>query len=110
MKDWEYNVALILSVGCLVMAIWIMGAGRANEKLQARLQAQQAEIDRGNLSRQIGNRIIQDMVACSSTNAAMRNVLEKYGFVPTAPAAAKTPARQTSVPARSKSVKQSAGR
>ncbi len=113
MKDWEYNVTLVLSVGCLILAIWIIGAGRANERLQAQLQAQQLDIERGNVSRQIGNRIVQDMVSASSTNKAVQSVLEKYGFVPrtSAPVSVR-PEKQVVSPAKvkEKSVKHTAGK
>jgi len=104
MKDWEYNVAMILSVVCLVMAIWVIGTGRSNEKLQAKLQAQQVEIDRGNVSRQVGNRIVQDMVAAGATNREMRAVLQKYGMTPqTVPAVSGSgPAKPASSATRSK--------
>lgn len=113
MKDWEYNVTLVLSVGCLILAVWIIGAGRANERLQAKLQAQQLDIERGNVSRQIGNRIVQDMVASGTTNKAMRSVLEKYGFVPgpSAPSVIK-PDRQVVSPvkAKDKNIKHTTGK
>jgi len=96
MKDWEYNVMLFLSVGCLILAVWIIGSGRSNERLQAKLQVQQVDIERGNVSRQIGNRIVQDMVASGSTNKAMQTLLGKYGLVP----------RASSVPVSIKSEKQ----
>ncbi|MDD4871814.1 MAG: hypothetical protein PHR77_14750 [Kiritimatiellae bacterium] len=82
MKDWEYNVTLILSIICLILAVWIIGVGRTNEKLQAKIQAQQVDIDRGNMSRQVGSRIIQDMIAVSASNHEIRAILETYGFVP----------------------------
>ena len=114
MKDWEYNVALVMSIICLILAVWIIGAGRANEKLQARLQAQQVDIERGNVSRQVGNRIIQDMIVASSTNREMKTILEKYGFSPqVAPVApASKPEKPVSSPVRikDKAVKSSAGK
>jgi hypothetical protein len=114
MKDWEYNVALVLSVICLILAVWIIGAGRANEKLQAKLQVQQADIDRGNMSRQLGSRIVQEMVATASTNREMRAILEKYGFVPPAvpPSTGGKPEKMFSPQGKSKekNVKSSTGK
>ena len=110
MKDWEYNVTLILSVGCLVLAIWIIGVGRANEKLQARLQLQQVDIERGNVSRQVGNRIVQDMVTAGATNSAIRMIMEKYGFVqsrPASPVNAKND-RQAPLPVKARTPKNTA--
>lgn len=82
MKDWEYNVTLVLSILCLGLSIWIISAGRANGKLQAQFQLQQVEIERGNVSRQVGSRILQDMMAMGATNQSIHMVLEKCGFIP----------------------------
>ena len=89
MKDWEYNVLLVLSVCCLILAVWIIGVGRGNERLQSKLQGQQMDIERGNMSRQMGSRIIHDMITAGSTNSSMRVILEKYGFVPQADVSSK---------------------
>lgn len=113
MKDWEYNVALIMSIVCLILAVWIIGAGRGNEKLQAKLQAQQVDIDRGNAARQLGNRIVQDMIAVTSTNRGMKTILEKFGFVPpVAPVVASKPQKPVVAPgkAKDKTVKSSSGK
>jgi len=71
----------MLSILCLILSVWIIAAGRTNERLQQQLQNQQAEIDRGNAGRQIGSSILRDMIAASATNREMRAVLEKNGFV-----------------------------
>lgn len=81
MKDWEYNVTLVLSVICLVVAVWIVTTGRANEKLQAQLQEQQVEIDRGAMARQLGSRLVQEMAVVAQTNSGIRAIMEKYGFL-----------------------------
>jgi|GEM_PF-1412781 len=90
MKDWEYNVSIILSVLCIVLSIWIISTGRHNAKLQAQIQAQQSEIEVGNASQQWGLRLIQDMVALAPNNPEMRAVLSKNGITvpPPRPAAA----------------------
>ena len=112
MKDWEYNVTLVLSVSCLVLAIWIIGAGRANERLQSRHQAQQLDIERGNVSRQVGSRIVQDMMAVSATNSGMRLIMEKYGFDPPATASSLNarPDKQAPSPAKARGSKNTTGK
>ena len=84
MKDWEYNVSLVLGVASLVLVVWLISASRGNEKLQEQLRDQQVEIDRGNASRQVGGKIIQDMVGSAQTNQNMRAALEKFGITPSA--------------------------
>jgi len=80
MKDWEYNVTLVLSVLCIVLSIWIVMAGRHNERLQVQLQKQQAEIELGNSCQQMGISLLQDMRQSASVNQEMRSVLAKYGI------------------------------
>ena len=102
----------LLSVGCLALAIWIIGAGRANERLQAKLQIQQAEIERGNIARQVGSRIVQDMMAVSSTNSGIKVILEKYGFVPPSvvPPVSVKPDKQVTSAGKTKGQKSAAGK
>jgi membrane protein YdbS with pleckstrin-like domain len=109
MKDWEYNVALVLSVGCLIVAGWIIAAGRANERLQTKFQVQQIEIERGNMSRQLGSRIVQDMMTASSSNSGIRAILEKYGIAAVPPKAVKAE-KQVLPQAKTKGSRSTAGK
>ncbi len=61
MKRWQFFIVLGLALVCLGLSVAAVISGRANQKLQAELQTQQAEINRGNLSQQVGTSLVRDI-------------------------------------------------
>ena len=52
-----------------------------NQTLQGELQQQQLEISRGNLSQQVGTGLVREIASKASTNAALKDLLTRNGFV-----------------------------
>jgi hypothetical protein len=82
--------------------VWVISLNSSNrslqksnaETVQAEVQKQTPEVQKGSQSQQIGGAIIKDMAAVALQNAEMKAVLAKHGFsvnaAPTpAPGAAK---------------------
>ena len=83
------------------MAIISIGLGKSNQSLIQKQQQQQAEINRGQMSVQIGQNLLRKMAEVSLHNEKIKEVLAANGFsvqpanqaAPAAPApAAPTPA------------------
>ena len=52
-----------------------------NQTLQGELQQQQLEISRGNLSQQVGTGLVREIASKALTNAALKDLLTRNGFV-----------------------------
>ena len=99
MKAAEYYICLALGAIAMVLAVLVFFTGRSTEALQARLTAQQEEINKGSMSQQVGANLLRDTAQVAVTNPRMRELLQRNGITlspapaPTAPAApAATPA------------------
>lgn len=83
MKSKPYFIVLLLSVVCVVLSVSLVLTFRANQKMQAQLQANQQLLNSGILGpqgQQIGNNLLQDMANSATRNADMRKLLAKYGY------------------------------
>lgn len=81
MKMWQFVTALILGLACAGLSATGIITGLTNETLQGQLQQQQLEISRGNLSQQIGTNLVREIASKASTDAALRDLLTRNGFV-----------------------------
>ncbi|MDQ3117686.1 MAG: hypothetical protein M3Q86_13940 [Verrucomicrobiota bacterium] len=92
MKRWQFTFLLTLGIVCLGLSLVTIVFARENRKLQEGLQAQQAIINKGNLSQQIGTNLVREMAAVAQNNEKMRTLLQENGFSFTAtPAASPAP-------------------
>ena len=83
MKFKPYVIVLLLSVVCVVLSVSLVMTFRANQKMQAQLQANQQILNSGILGpqgQQIGNNLLQDMANSATRNPDMRKLLAKYGY------------------------------
>lgn len=64
----------------MLCAVMIIVSGQNARRIERILNNQQAEINKGQLSNQIGIALLQDMAAASANSPKMRDLLEKHGF------------------------------
>ena len=94
MKRWEFLTSLVLGILCLGLSIGAIATGRANQRLQVELQAQQAEINKGAVSQQVGTNLVRDIAVAATANERLRELLARNGFTLTvnaSPSPAPTP-------------------
>ncbi|MEO5717517.1 MAG: hypothetical protein ABIR29_02975 [Chthoniobacterales bacterium] len=92
MKRWQFSVLLTLGIVCLCLSLVTIVFARENRKLQESVQAQQAIINKGTLSHQIGTNLLREMAAVAQKNEKMRTLLQDNGFSLSAAPAAASPA------------------
>jgi len=80
MKPTQFYVGVALGAACLVLSIASVCMGQSNQRLQLEAQGQQLEINKGNMSQQIGTNILRDMAQSSVKDEKMKAVLAKNGF------------------------------
>jgi NADH:ubiquinone oxidoreductase subunit 6 (subunit J) len=80
MQKWQYYVSLALSALALLLTIVLIVTGKTNQTIQKELQAQQVEINRGQVSQQIGTALLRDMAVASVSNNKLKDLLAKHGF------------------------------
>ena len=94
MKSLHFYTTLALGAVCLVLSITTIVLGISSNSLQQRQQQQQAEINRGNASVQVGQNILRDMAELSLKNEKIKQVLSQNGYtVNVAPKATPTPSK-----------------
>jgi hypothetical protein len=80
MKRWQFSVLLTLGFACLCLALVTIVFARENRKLQEAVQAQQALINKGALSQQIGVNLLREMAAAAQSDDKMRQLLRDNGY------------------------------
>ena len=80
MKPVQFYITVALAAVCLILSIIVIAMGQSTQHLQAQAQDQQNEINRGNMSQQIGTKILQDMASVSVKNDKMKDVLSRNGY------------------------------
>ena len=73
-------VAVVLASVTLVQVINIISLGDKNQSLQAQLQTQQEQINKGNMTQQIGVNILKEIAAGSVKDEKLKEVLSKNGY------------------------------
>ncbi len=79
----QFYITVALASACLILSIAVIALGQSNQRLQVEAQNQQNEINRGNMSQQIGTNILKDMASVSVKNEKMKDVLAKNGYTVT---------------------------
>ena len=94
MKPFQFYTTMALGALCLALSITTIVLGKSNNNLQSRQQQQQAEINRGNMSAQVGQNILRDMAEVSLKNDKIKQVLARNGYtVNVAPTPTPTPSK-----------------
>ena len=97
MSRWQFITTSLLGLLCLVLSIATIRSGKANQKLQADLQAQQIEINKGTMSQQVGTNLVRDIAVAATKNTKLKDLLARNGFTLTenpAPSPAPSPKPQ----------------
>ncbi len=92
MKRWQFVLLMVIGVACLCLSLVSIVFAHQNRKLQEAVQAQQAIINKGALSQQIGTNLLREMAAAAQTDEKMRQLLQDSGYNPLATPAAAAPA------------------
>ena len=88
----EFSLLLTLGLLCLCLSLVTIIFASQNRKLQETVQAQQAIINKGSLSQQLGANLLREMGAVAQTDEKMRALLQENGYsVSSNPAAAPAP-------------------
>jgi cell division protein YceG involved in septum cleavage len=92
MTRWHFVLLVTIGVVCLCLSLVTIVFARQNRKLQEAVQAQQAIINKGAVSQQIGTNLLREMAAAAQTDEKIRQLLEASGYNPSATPAAALPA------------------
>ena len=95
MKRWQVVLLTTIGVACLCLSLVMIVFAHQNRKLQEAVQAQQAIINKGALSQQIGANLLRELAALAPTDEKMRELLETSGYN-----SSLTPAAVSPVPGR----------
>ena len=95
MKRWQVVLLTTIGVACLCLSLVMIVFAQQNRKLQEAVQAQQAIINKGALSQQIGANLLRELAALAPTDEKMRELLEASGYN-----SSLTPAAVSPVPGR----------
>lgn len=88
MKPWQSIIALILGFICVALSALGVAGGILNQKLQAQLQQQQLEINKGEYAQQVGTNVIREVANKALKNDNLRKLLTRNGFTVTEPSPA----------------------
>jgi len=91
MKRWQFILLMSIGVVCLCLSLVTIVFAHQNRKLQEAVQAQQAIINKGALSQQIGANLLRELAAIAPTDEKMRELLEASGYNSSATPAAASP-------------------
>jgi Na+-translocating ferredoxin:NAD+ oxidoreductase RnfG subunit len=93
MKRWQFTLLLAIGIACICLSLVTIVFARQNRQLQEAVQAQQAMINKGALSQQIGANLLREMAAAAQTDEKMRQLLKDNGYNlnPAVPASSPNP-------------------
>jgi len=99
--DLKASLLTFLALAAFLLSIAVIVSGRSNQQRASGLQAkqsqmsqQQEEINKGNLSQQIGTNLVRAAAELSTRNEKIKELLARHGFTVTVNAdAAPAPAR-----------------
>ena len=92
MRRWQFLLLLVLGIVCICLSVVAIVFAGENQKLQNEIQVQQATINKGALSQQIGANLLREMATVAQSDERMRNLLKDNGYnVAPQPAASPSP-------------------
>lgn len=80
MKPPQFIVTIILSLVPLILVVNLIFMGQKNQGLQAQLQTQQEDINKGSMSQQIGVNLLKEIASASVKDDKLKDVLTKSGY------------------------------
>ena len=80
MKPPQFYTTVTLSIIVLILTITLMVSGQNNQKLQEKLQQQQATINQGMTFQQIGTNMLKDIATASLKSEKLKEVLTRSGY------------------------------
>ncbi len=80
MKRWQFFLLLLVGIACVCLSLVTIVFARQNQKLQAEVQAQQATINKGALSQQIGANLLREMASSAQNDERMKDLLKRTGY------------------------------
>jgi Na+-translocating ferredoxin:NAD+ oxidoreductase RnfG subunit len=80
MRRWQFLLLLVLGIVCICLSVVAIVFAGENQKLQNEIQLQQATINKGALSQQIGANLLREMAAVAQSDERMRNLLKDNGY------------------------------
>ncbi|MDX6765498.1 MAG: hypothetical protein SFU85_01775 [Candidatus Methylacidiphilales bacterium] len=80
MKPWQYYVSTGLASLALLLTIALLVVTTANRNVERGLQEQQVNINRGQLSQQVGTALVRDLAVASVSNSRVKELLSKHGI------------------------------
>lgn len=80
MTRFQFNVAMTTCGLSLVLVLLIIVFGQMNRSLEKTVLEQQAAINRGGMSQQIGRNLLTDMGQVGLRNTKMRELLSRNGY------------------------------
>jgi signal transduction histidine kinase len=80
MKKSHSLILMLVGAACLVLSIFFVALGQSNQRLLLDAQQQQNEINRGNMSQQIGTNMLKDLAQISLKNEKVKALLAKNGY------------------------------
>jgi hypothetical protein len=102
MKAPHFFITAALATLCLILTITTIVLGKTNNALLQTQQRQQEEINKGNMSVQIGQNILRDLAEISLRNPQIKDLLAKNGYTVNTnpPAGSATPETSNTTPAK----------
>ncbi|HEY1770679.1 MAG TPA: hypothetical protein VGG02_10550 [Chthoniobacterales bacterium] len=80
MKSWQFTCLMVIGVACVCLTLVSIVFAHQNQILQAQVQAQQATINKGALSQQIGGNLVREMAAAAQTDDKLKQLLQQNGY------------------------------
>jgi DNA-binding transcriptional regulator of glucitol operon len=80
MKRWQFTLLLVVGIACLGLCLVTIAFASENRKLQETVQAQQALINKGALSQQLGVNLLREMATVAQSDERMKKLLEENGY------------------------------
>lgn len=80
MKPWQFYVCTSMAGLTVVMTIALLVISTSNRTIERGLQEQQVNINRGQMSQQVGTALVKDLAVASVSNAKIKELLSKHGI------------------------------
>jgi hypothetical protein len=80
MKVPQFYITVALGAICLLLSITSIMLTKSSQNLQTQFQAQQEEINKGDLGNRVGQNLLHDMAELSVKNTKIAEVLKANGY------------------------------
>lgn len=80
MKPWQFYTSTAVAGLALLLTIALLVITTSNRTLERGLQEQQVNINRGQMSQQVGTAVVKDLAVASVANSKIKDLLAKHGI------------------------------